>query len=448
MRITLITIGSRGDVQPYVALALALKAAGHDVRLATHAEFEPMIRERGLDFAPMSGSPQVLLGTADGQAWLESGTNPIQFMRLMRRLADAFIHDLVQDGLRAAHDAEALIVSTIGLFIGQMLADKLCLPLIPAPLQPLQPNRSLPSSMFPPLQTGTPLDGLYNRASYFLGREGMWLLFGGVTNRLRRDALHLPTSTSREWMLPPGQTVLYGFSESVVPKPAQWDENAHVCGYWFLDAPTDFVPPSDLVEFIHAGSPPVYVGFGSMKNRDPQASTALVLEALRRTGQRGVLLTGWGGLTDVDLPESVYKLDAIPHDWLFPQMAAVVHHGGIGTTAAGLRAGVPSILTPFFADQPLWGSVVYRLGVGPKPIPNGKLTADKLARAIDQAVGDSAMRARAAALGEKIRSEDGTGRAVAAFEAAMATLADAKVHGARHLAGRSYRANPCDPAET
>ncbi len=420
MRVTLLTIGSRGDVQPYIALALALKAAGHSVLLATHREFEQMARERGLDFAPVSGSPQELLGTADGQAWLESGSNPLQFVRMLHRLAEAFMADLVQDGLNATDRADALIVSTLGLFVGQMLADKRNLPLIPAPLQPLQPNWALPTSMFPPLFARTPLAAPYNRASYFLGRHLMWWLFGGVTNHLRRDQLGLRTTTSREWMLPPGQTVLYGFSQSVVPKPAQWGPNAHVCGYWFLDALPDFTPPPALVGFLGAGPPPVYVGFGSMKNRDPQAATALVLDALKRAGQRGILLTGWGGLTSADLPETVYQLDAIPHDWLFPQMAAVVHHGGIGTTAAGLRAGVPSILTPFFADQPLWGSIVYRLGVGPKPIPNARLTADKLARAIEQAVSDPGMRVRAAALGAKLRSEDGTGVAVRAFEASLA----------------------------
>ncbi len=419
MRVTLMTIGSRGDVQPYVALALALKAAGHTIRLATHREFEPMIRERGLDFAPLSGNPQELLATPDGQAWLESGSNPLQFMKLMRRLGESFMYDAVRDGLSASGDADALIVSTIGLFVGQMLADKLGLPLIPTPLQPLQPNWSLPTSMFPPLFGGTPLGPAYNRASYFLGRKGMWMLFGGATNHLRRDVLGLKTSTSREWMLPPEQTVLYGFSQYVVPKPPQWGPHSHVCGYWFLDAPADFTPPPGLVDFLRAGPPPVYIGFGSMKNRDPEASTTLVLDALRRTGQRGILLTGWGGLSHVDLPETVFRLDAIPHDWLFPQMAAVVHHGGIGTTAAGLRAGVPSILTPFFADQPLWGSIVHRLGVGPKPIPNAKLSADKLARAIEQAVSDPGIRARAAALGVKIRSEDGTARAVEAFETAL-----------------------------
>jgi sterol 3beta-glucosyltransferase len=186
----------------------------------------------------------------------------------------------------------------------------------------------------------------------------------------------------------------------------------HVTGYWFLDRKTDWQPPAELVRFLEAGTPPVYVGFGSMSGTKAQERAKIVLEALDQTGQRGLLASGWGGLQAADLPDSVFMLEQVPHDWLFPQVSAVVHHGGAGTTAAGLRAGKPTLIVPFIADQPFWGKVVDEAGLGPQPIPQKKLTATTLSAAIRQMVSEDDMRRRAEAVGEKIRAEDGIGSAV------------------------------------
>jgi len=206
--------------------------------------------------------------------------------------------------------------------------------------------------------------------------------------------------------------ILYGFSPAVVPTPTDWPAFVHPTGYWFLDAPRDWRPPVALSAFLAAGPPPVYVGFGSMRNRQPQVVTALVVEALERAGQRGVLHSGWDGLAELRLPETIFPVDSIPHDWLFPRMAAIVHHGGAGTTAAALRAGRPAVVVPFFADQPFWARRVYELGVGPYPLPRARLTAARLADAITAAVYDPTMLERAVALGERLRAEDGVSEAV------------------------------------
>jgi UDP:flavonoid glycosyltransferase YjiC (YdhE family) len=153
-----------------------------------------------------------------------------------------------------------------------------------------------------------------------------------------------------------------------------------------------------------------------MSNKKPQEIARLVLDALANTHQRGIILSGWGGMRADDLPDTVFRLESAPFSWLFPRMAAVVHHGGAGTTAAGLRAGVPSIMTPVFADQPFWGRRVAQLGVGPPPIPLRKLTVDLLAQAIETALSDTAMRQRAAELGAKIQAEDGIGNAISILE--------------------------------
>jgi UDP:flavonoid glycosyltransferase YjiC (YdhE family) len=196
----------------------------------------------------------------------------------------------------------------------------------------------------------------------------------------------------------------------------------YVTGYWFLDRPPDWQPPADLVDFLAAGSPPVYVTFGSIIDRNPEALTKLVLEALALTGQRAILDTGWGGLSNAELPEQVFKVesDSAPHDWLLPQMAAVVHHGGTGTTFAGLRAGLPSIVVPSFGDTFFWAQRVADLGAGPPPIPKKQLSAERLAAAIHTATSDKVMQDRAAALSQQIRSEDGVARAVEVFQGCVA----------------------------
>jgi len=259
------------------------------------------------------------------------------------------------------------------------------------------------------------LGGIYNRLTYVFEEQLRWQLTRKIINRCRQEILKLPPvpitglySQQQKQQLP----LLHCFSPSVLPKPSDWPGRAYVTGYWFLDRPDDWQPPKELVDFIAAGSPPISIGFGSMSDLEAKE---LVLNALVETRQRGILLTGWGGLSSIDLPDNVFKIDSVPHDWLFPQMTAVVHHGGTGTTAAVLRAGVPSITVPFAVDHPFWGRTVASLGVGTSPILRKDLTAEKLVAAIRTATSDEAMKARARVLGEKIRSEDGVARAVEIF---------------------------------
>ncbi len=205
--------------------------------------------------------------------------------------------------------------------------------------------------------------------------------------------------------------VFYAYSPAVLPRPADWPDRVHVTGYWFLDQEPGWQPPAELLHFLQAGPAPVSIGFGSMASRDAEATLNLVLRALELSGQRGVLLSGWAGIgKGRALPSHVFSAESLPHSWLFPRMAAVVHHGGAGTTGAGLRSGVPSVLTPLAADQPSWARRVHTLGVGPAPLPFQTLTAERLAEAIREAATSPAMRQRAAELGRQIQAEDGLGR--------------------------------------
>jgi sterol 3beta-glucosyltransferase len=207
-------------------------------------------------------------------------------------------------------------------------------------------------------------------------------------------------------------TLLGAYSSKVIPQPPDWRESVHITGYWLPDARMEWQPSPELMAFLDAGDPPVYIGFGSMAGEHPEHLAKVVLEAIAKSGQRGLMLTGWGGLHADLIPDNVFMADSAPHSWLFPRMAAVVHHGGAGTTGEGLRAGVPAVIVHFAFDQPFWGARIKAMGLGPDPIPQKNLNADRLANAIRIAVTDAGMNQRAKSYGETIRGEDVLGKAV------------------------------------
>jgi sterol 3beta-glucosyltransferase len=416
MRITILTLGSRGDVQPFVALGIGLKQVGHQVTLCTSDRFRQFITDYGLNYAYMNDDLINLIDTDEGRAALESKGNPLRLLQQVKPI----IRRSLDEAWAAAQGTEAIIYHPKALS-GYHIAEKLEIPgFMSLPLPIYTPTTAFPCPIFPNLQLG----GWYNKLTYQL-LPLLAVSYVDVINQWRQECLGLPR---RSWMdseliRSDGRSVpvLYSYSSHVIPRPNDWQETTRATGYWFLDRPSDFSPPPALVDFLAAGKPPVCIGFGSMTGRNPEQLTEIVLAALKQTRQRGILLTGWGGLSHTDLPDEVFKLESIPHDWLFPQVAAVVHHGGAGTTAAVLRAGVPSIIVPFFGDQPFWGQRVAQLGVGSKPIPKKQLTVERLVATIEMAVSNQEMRDRSAALGQKIRAEDGVKEAVKVFHQYLAS---------------------------
>ncbi len=248
----------------------------------------------------------------------------------------------------------------------------------------------------------------------------MWLPWRGHINRWRKETLQLPALSlgspySHIYTSP--TPVLYAFSPHVAPPPADWPAWHRVTGYWFLDEPPGWVPAPELVHFIEAGAPPVYIGFGSPGTDQPRRMLDTICQALEIAGLRAVLAFPPEILRGKTLPATVFPAQDLPHAWLFPRLSALVHHGGAGTTAAGLRAGLPSIITPLAVDQFFWGERLSQLGVAPPPIPQRSLTAEKLGAALQQVASDTAMQARALGLGEAIRLEDGVGAAVEIIQA-------------------------------
>ena len=416
MRIAIIATGSRGDVQPYVALGKGLVEAGHTVRLVTHQDFETLVAGYRMEFWPIKGSVQDIAQSAAMRELLEKG-NFLSILSQMAKEARRGALLLAEAGLAACRGMDLILAGIGGLFTGLALGQKLNIPLLQAYYIPFTPTSAYPS--FFAAQVPSWAGGLFNRFSYQLARQAMWQSFRSADGVARREALDLPTAPLFGPFNSPcvlKDPILYAYSPAVIPPPPDWPPSIHVTGYWFLDSEEGWTPPRALADFIQAGPPPVFIGFGSMSSRNPEKTAALILDALQRINRRAILLSGWGGLHKADVPGSVFMLDSAPFAWLFPRMAAVVHHGGAGTTSAGLRAGVPSVVIPFFGDQPYWGRRVEELGVGPKPIPRRQLSAARLAEAIEQAVTDEEMRQRAARLGEIIQAEDGVANAVAAIE--------------------------------
>jgi UDP:flavonoid glycosyltransferase YjiC (YdhE family) len=416
MRVALVTVGSLGDVEPVLALALGLRRAGHEVRVVGHASFAALARGIGIDLRPTEAADPRGLAESDQGREAFVLRNPFRAWRAFASLAEASARMLFADVLAASDGVDAVGYSGLGVFPGYAVAERLGVPYFAAHLVPIGPTGDFPSAFFP--QGPAWLPG-YNRTSHALASWVVWRSFAPLADRARaewRPSSHFP---SPEALATGARVSLVGVSPAVVPPPVAWTRWARFTGYWFLEARAAWIPPSNLVRFLERGPPPVVVGFGSMSGRDPAGTTRIVLEALALAGVRGVLLCGWGGLQPRELPTDVLALDSVPHAWLYPRAAAVVHHGGAGTTASALRAGVPSVAVPFAFDQPFWAERLRRLGAGPAPVPERGLTPARLARAIRRAVQDPRMRLAARAVGERIRAEDGVGIAVRELERAL-----------------------------
>lgn len=416
MNITILTLGSRGDVVPYISLGKGLKSLGHQVRLVTFANFEALVAAQKLDFHPIQGDVQSILTGARGQALAESGRNAARMswsvLRTFGVMAEGFAHDLSSPVLR---DTELIVNQLPGGLYGYDLSEKLGVPMVNAAVMPLTPTHHQPMLAFPSRLALIPG---YNDFTHWLAYQLVWQWFRPAISRWRKQTLGLskaPLWGYSRLMEDRKMPVLNGFSAHVVPRPPDWGEHVHITGYWFPED-EEWQPSDGLRKFIETGPSPIFIGFGSMPIRNPERTTTILLEALKRSGLKAILQTGWGNIGQQELPENVWKIEYAPYRWLFPQMATVVHHGGSGTTASALRAGVPSVVVPFLFDQFYWGERIHSLGVGPDLIPHRKLSVERLAEALTTTVEDTQMRRRASELGEKIRKEDGVGEAVAAIQ--------------------------------
>jgi sterol 3beta-glucosyltransferase len=407
MRIAIVCNDTRGGVQPYVALALGLREAGHRVQAVAPADLAPMFGARGFPVQPLSGDVRSAIGRSGGVA--ERGA--LASMMFAARQLPAVMDTWTAETLAGCEGADVITGGIGGMAVGRSVAEKLGAPFVETHLQPVGAAIDAYPGV---LMAGLPpwLGPWGRRASHHLSEGALWASLAGPMQRSRRRVLGLAGRPAGG-----GRSVLYGISRHVVPIPSGPDRTRHATGYWSLPTPADWAPTPELAAFVEADGPVVTIGFGSMTNRDPSAITEMVQGAVRDAGVRAVLVSGWGGLSSVAVGDHLLGVESVPHDWLFARMHAIVHHGGAGTTGAALRAGVPSVVVPFTMDQPFWAARVAALGVGPAPIPRRRLTRERLAGALRTALTDAPMRDRAARLGALLHAEDGVATAVGHFDA-------------------------------
>jgi sterol 3beta-glucosyltransferase len=418
MKITLMTLGSRGDVQPFIALGLGLQAAGHRVRLATSLDFQELVEGFGLEhFSLVESTREVFFNNSVKKL---SGSNLniprllTYYYRQRHYFADHF-QDCLKQSWQACQGADA-IVGNILAFWGYDIAQKLNIPFTMVFSSPTGPTREFPHPYFNP---SWPVGAYLNYQSHVFFRNYYWRIFRRAVNRWRQNTLGLPPWQSPAnpfaHMRTQGAICLYPFSTHLVPRPSDWSDQSVVTGYWHLQTNLAYQPPADLVAFLAAGSPPIGISFGSMLDPNPEQLLKIVLEALGKTQQRGILLSECSGLRGTEIASNLYVIPSIPHPWLLPRISAFVHHGGLGTTGAVLRAGVPSIIVPFFGDHYFWGKRLAQLGAGPQPIPRQRLSVQNLSAAILEVITNREMQARVADLGASLRQENGVEAAIAAM---------------------------------
>jgi sterol 3beta-glucosyltransferase len=399
VRIVILTVGTRGDVQPLVALALGLMDAGHSVRVAAHQEYRELVQGSGVEFVEMPANPT--------GRWKKGEESVKDFF-------ESHFRQWTVAGLEMAEDAEAIIYAPLAL-VGYHIAEKLDIPCIAVYLEPAWATREYPTIY---LRSQFSLGRTYNLLTHRVGDLAFWLTHRSAINRVRRDLLGLPAiELGGPYRRMERQRVphLFAYSELVAPRPRDWGDWMHVTGYWFLEQERGWDPAPDLVSFLEAGPRPLYFSMGSLSHPGLRKQFLTVLEALAGTGERVVLDAGKVDLSDVDLPGDVYRLDsATPHSWILPRVTAVVCHGGGNTVAACLRAGAPTTVLSSWGATHYWGRRLHELGAGAPPITLKRLSVERVQAAVGTMLSDST-RQRSAELARQISAERGVDKAVEAF---------------------------------
>ncbi len=412
MNITILTAGSQGDIQPYLALAVGLKNTGYQVKFVANVNFAGFIAGYDLDFYPIQVDSFKFAQTPQGRAWLESDTL-LKLIWNTPRVVRPVVHQIFNDVLNACQEADALIYNSFTLPFVHYIGKSLDIPCIPTSTDPL-PTRAHPAI---PINIKWSGSKTFNILSHILVHQFAWQVFLPIVRKSFKGKVNISMLNPYRQILASQTPVLCAYSSSVLPRPVDLPDQVMITGYWFLESDRIWQPDPELITFINLKQRPIYIGFGSMGNSDKKDSTVeMVLEALAETKQRAVLGAGWSEMgAGQKLPGNIFLLKSIPHRWLFPQMSVVVHHAGPGTTAEALSGGVPSVTVPHFASQYFYADRLAEAGVSPAPIARRHLSTKQLAEAISIALTDQTMRAKADSLGAQIRAEDGIENAVSAI---------------------------------
>lgn len=408
MNITILTYGSRGDIQPFIPLSLGLMARGHSVKLVAPARFKTLAEEHDIHLVPLAGNPEELSRHLN-----DSGMNFIKTVRGLMTHAVEIGADVLQQAEAACKDADLIIHTFMHAIGAHTLAREKNIPDIHVQLFPMfTPTGDYPNISLPDLKIRS-----LNRLTHVLSHQ---IAFGTskfgyeqVRRRVGISKRRLYSPFERSPLRPP-TPILCAWSPIVVPPSSDWGSNVHVTGYFFGAIESNYRPDMELQSFLESGDPPICISFGSMVNREAERIDHIVRDALRQTKHRGIILAGWSGMVNHSSSDVLY-IDSIPHQWLLPRCRMIIHHGGAGTTSAGLLAGIPNIVIPHTADQPFWGNRVHAIGAGPKPISVNKLSVSNLTHAILEA-NDSVLHKHVQHIGRALSNETGVEKAINQIE--------------------------------
>lgn len=408
----LLTIGSRGDVQPYIALGKELLKEGHNVTIATHSEFEGWIRKHGLKFKVIAGNPAELMSLM-----VSHGSVSVGFIKEAASKFRGWILELLHTSWEACQGCDIIIESPSAM-CGIHIAEALGVPYMRAFTMPWTKTKAYPHAFIVPDQKR---GGSYNYLTHVMFETVLWKGISSQVNKWRVNELDLPKTNllrMQQYKVP----FLYNVSPSVLPPAVDFPDWVSVTGYWFLDegSADDYNPPKELVEFLDCakedGKRVVYIGFGSIVVQDAKAMTRAVVDAVLDADVRCILNKGWSDrlskqedIPEVELPPEIYNSGSIPHDWLFPRIDAAVHHGGSGTTGACLRAGLPIVIKPFFGDQFFYAMRIEDSGLG---VGLKKLNSKSLSKAIKTVTSDVKMIEKVRKISVNIKKDNGKLRAI------------------------------------
>jgi UDP:flavonoid glycosyltransferase YjiC (YdhE family) len=375
--------GSRGDVQPFIPIAKLLQAAPHyhRVRICTHPAFKDFVESNGVEFFSIGGDPEALMAYMVKNPGLLPNMQSIKAGDIGKRRKE--MAEMMEGTWRSCIEAgdgmgEKIFALNVDapedLFIADAIianppsmghihcAEKLGIPLHMVFTMPWSPTKAFHHPLAA-MEYGEVEKSVANYFSFGIMELLTWQGLGDVINKFRTQTLGLD-AMSPLWghRLLPRLRIPYSYlwSQALIPRPPDWGDHINITGFSFLDAGSNYTPPDDLAEFLAKGPPPVYIGFGSIVVDDPVGLTKLLFDAVKLAKVRAIVSKGWGGVGTGDVPDDVYLIGNCPHDWLFKRVSCVVHHGGAGTTAAGIALGKPTVVVPFFGDQPFWGQVSLR----------------------------------------------------------------------------------------
>lgn len=405
MKLAVVTYGTEGDTRPFAALCRTLMDAGHEPRLLADASTLDSARALGVPCAALAGDIRgALQADASISGVVAKGNSVNSTVKALAHIANTHTESWLRQIVDTARDCDAIMVSALAAFAGLSAAEHLGVKAIGAGMIPITPTAAFPSPFLPPRMVPRWL----NHASHRFVNGMLWRAFRKTTNAARAKVCGLPPR-KHVWTEHP---MLYGVSPNLLPTPADWPANAQMCGQWMQPAQA-WTPPAALADFLAAGDPPIYIGFGSMTGFNPSRLLQDMIQAV--AGRRAVFYPGWSGIDTTQLPSNFFVLGDTPHHWLFPRTALVVHHGGAGTTHSAARAGVPSVVVPFAGDQFFWADRLHKAGVAPPAADWKRMDARQLAERLELASADD-MRARAGELGKKMMIEDGLATAIAHIE--------------------------------